>query len=523
LRQRKGAKTRRFGFLDTFIRWVSDSSPSFPSHLSLLLAPLPLGVFALTAFLGLSGWVECLTSSRQKLDGGGAFHQNLAGYRDETLSGFLQPTTRKDKVRIMNNFVSLTVTTVLLAFSNVSADTLFVCPGSTNSVPPFTNWATAATDIQQAVNAAAAGDDVVVTNGIYGAVNVDKPLLVRSINGPQVTIIDPVRQSRCAWLANGASLAGFWLRHGAADVFGGGVFCVSSGVYLTNCMITDNSVYTYSNGLVMGSGGGVYGGTLYNCVVVSNTAAVAGGGAIASTLYNCTVTGNHANRYGGGVYNSAATNCIVYSNTAILPYDNYDLAQFDHCCTTPMPTNGVGNTTNEPLFVNYLAGDLRLLGTSPCLDAGDNSGVVTSIDLAGHPRIVRGRVDMGAYEFQGTNSLVFYAWLQHHGIIIDGTTDYDDPDGDGMNNWQEWICYTCPMDPLMYLHLVSVVPNGPNVAVRWQSAYGVTYFLERSTNLASPFKVIATNLLGLSSEFVYTDTNAASRGPFFYRVGVRAP
>jgi hypothetical protein len=51
----------------------------------------------------------------------------------------------------------------------------------------------------------------------------------------------------------------------------------------------------------------------------------------------------------------------------------------------------------------------------------------------------------------------------------------------------------------------------------------VAYFLERSTNPNSPFKLIATNLVGQLSEFVYTDTNAAGHGPFFYRVGVRAP
>jgi hypothetical protein len=351
----------------------------------------------------LQSW-EAITAGGE-LDGRAGLHQNLAGYRDETLSGFLQPTIWKENVRIMKNFSSPTVTTLLLALSNVSADTLFVSRQSTNPVPPFTNCATAAANIQEAVDAAVEGDGVVVTNGIYGAVNVDKPLLLRSVNGPQVTIIDPVRQSRCACLTNGASLAGFWLSHGAADVFGGGVFCATGDVYLTNCVITDNSVATNSGGSALGSGGGVYGGTLYNCLVVSNSAAVAGGGANASTLYNCTVTGNHANRYGGGVYNSVATNCIVYSNTAVLPYGDYDLAQFDHCCTTPMPTNGVGNTTNDPLFVNYLAGDLRLLGTSPCRDAGDNSSAVTSLDLAGHPRIVRSKVDMGAYEFQGTNSL----------------------------------------------------------------------------------------------------------------------
>ena len=106
-------------------------------------------------------------------------------------------------------------------------------------------------------------------------------------------------------------------------------------------------------------------------------------------------------------------------------------------------------------------------GFLPALTRATIAPWVPAIDLAGYPRIMRGTVDMGAYEFQGTNAIVFYAWVQHHGIVIDGTTDYEDPDGDGMNNWQEWVCYTCPTNPLMYLHLVSAVPVGANVVVRW--------------------------------------------------------
>jgi hypothetical protein len=422
----------------------------------------------------------------------------------------------------MKNYISLTVTSVMLALSNLSAGTLFVCPESTNPAPPFRNWATAATNIQQAVNAAAAGDDVVVTNGTYGAVNVDRPLLLRSVNGPRVTIIDPARRSRCAWLTNGTRVAGFWLRHGVADVFGGGAFCASADVYLTNCVITDNSVYTNLNGKVTGSGGGVYGGTLYNCLVASNTAAVSGGGANASTLYNCTVNDNHAGRYGGGVYSSALTNCIVYFNSAFPPCNNHGLASFNHCCTTPMPTNGVGNITNAPQFVNYRGGDLRQNGVSPCIDAGDNSTVSTAIDLAGYPRIMRGTVDMGAYEFQGTNAIGFYGWVQHHGVVIDGTTDYEDPDGDGMNNWEEWVCGTCPTNALKSLRMVSAIPVGANVAVRWQSVPGKNYFTERSADPTSSFTLLATNLAAsMSGETVYTDRNVPGRGPFFYRVGIK--
>jgi len=47
-----------------------------------------------------------------------------------------------------------------------SAATLYVWQNSPGSAPPYAAWATAATNIQDAIDAATAGDEIVVTNGV---------------------------------------------------------------------------------------------------------------------------------------------------------------------------------------------------------------------------------------------------------------------------------------------------------------------------------------------------------------------
>lgn len=490
----------------------------------------------------------------------------------------------------------------------------YVDANSATPKPPYTNWATAARVIQDAVDAAAMGDEVIVTNGIYDTggravgtnllvnrVAVDKPLTLRSVNGPQFTIIRGYQVPgttngdgaiRCVYLANGASLSGFTLTNGATRILagpnipeshGGGAWCESTNALVSNCVLTGNSapsgagtfrgtltdcLFTgnsagqggaasdsilnnctlVSNSAIAGlygGGGGAYNCTLDKCTITGNAASFFGGGACGSELNNCTLTGNSAAAGGGayyctlnsctvasntaafdagGVYYGALANCIVYFNTAPTGANYSDTDQrgfrLDYCCTTPMPTNGIGNITNAPLFVDYTGGNLRLESNSPCINSGLNGYAPGPTDLEGNPRIVSGTVDIGAYEYQGLGSRISYAWLQQYGLPTDGSADLAYADEDGMNNWQEWISGTCPTNAQSALRLVSAVPTSTNVWLTWQSVAGVNYLVERSTNLALPFTPITMNVVGLAGTTSYTDAKANGAGPFFYRVGV---
>lgn len=182
-----------------------------------------------------------------------------------------------------------------------------------------------------------------------------------------------------------------------AKVDGGG----SYGSTQNNCIITGNAATN--------DGGGAHQGFLVNCLLAGNTAKRYGGGANGSTLVNCTLSSNTAFQ-GGGSYEGRLCNCIVYFNSAS-SYSNYILltSVMTNCCTTPNP-GGVGNITNDPLFVSTGVSNFHLLATSPCIDKGSNNFARGETDLDGNPRIVNGTVDMGAFEYRGAGSpnLVWY-------------------------------------------------------------------------------------------------------------------
>ena len=183
------------------------------------------------------------------------------------------------------NPICLGAVCLMFFILHASSTTLHVDLNSTNPVSPYADWSTAATNIQDAIDASIDGDQIWVTNGIYqtggrvmagdltNRVALNKAVTVQSVNGPWVTIIqgagaiNGTKAVRCAWLTNYASLVGFTLKWGATRTSGdtsalesgGGVWCASSNAILRNCVIISNTAYAFGNG--------AYDGTLDNCLI----------------------------------------------------------------------------------------------------------------------------------------------------------------------------------------------------------------------------------------------------------------
>ncbi len=246
----------------------------------------------------------------------------------------------------------------------INAD-IYVAP-SGNDANTGLSWATAKSTIQGGVDGVSVmGSQVWVSNGIYATggraaqgmtsnrVVIDKPVVVRSVNGPVATTIlgsygsntygfaygygygygywDAVR---CVWMAAAARLEGFTLASGHvfggydADGQGAGIWMDSSwDAAASNCVLSGNSAnygggsyyVTLNNCLLISNsanyGGGSNYGMLNNCTLSGNSATWNGGGSYEGTLNNNTLIGNSA-QYGGGSYGGMLNNCMFTSNTA---------------------------------------------------------------------------------------------------------------------------------------------------------------------------------------------------------------
>jgi predicted outer membrane repeat protein len=178
----------------------------------------------------------------------------------------------------------------------------------------------------------------------------------------------------------------------------------SSSPTITNCTFSGNSV-RYFGGAIYNVGSNP---AITNCTFIGNSAEF-NGGAIYNygsnpAITNCTFSGNSAESQGGAVYNyygsnPVLTNCILWGNVPDQIY-YYSSSLVVTYSDVQGGWGGVGNIDEEPLFIDPCNGDYHLFGDSPCIDAGDPNYAAgpNETDLDGNPRVVGGRIDMGAYE-----------------------------------------------------------------------------------------------------------------------------
>ena len=227
------------------------------------------------------------------------------------------------------------------------ADRYVVEPGTPGANPesPYDSWATAATNIQVAVGAASAGETIWVSNGTYKAtgagtlfagvttmVHLATNVILRSVNGPEVTILDggyPDITNRVISLNRNAALYGFTVVNGRAGG-GGGILIGDYGGIVSNCVVFSNISDKALNSGKYTGGGGIFSyattgtGYFYNCSVYNNTTiSNNGGGAYFSEnliASQCVFSNNATDGYGGGVYllqgATALDDCIIINNSS---------------------------------------------------------------------------------------------------------------------------------------------------------------------------------------------------------------
>ena len=315
-----------------------------------------------------------------------------------------------------------------LISQNIFAGTNYVSKTG-GHVSPFTSWANAATNIQAAVDAASAGDTVLVNDGTYypnSQISVTIDITVKSINGAEKTIVNGNQSHRCFYINSGDIIEGFTITDGKAG-YAGGVWCDNGGT-IQNCIIVGNSssiegaggVYCESGGIVLNCtisgnssvdhGGGVccaHGGTVRNCTIIGNSANYGGGVSCHSggMVQNCTISGNSISSEGAAgvhfLYSGGIIQNSILWNDNGLEISGTPSANTYNCIENW--TNIVdGIITNNPQFVDIASGNYHLKTNSPCINSGTNMAwMVGAKDLDGNPRIQPsgGIVDMGCYEF----------------------------------------------------------------------------------------------------------------------------
>ncbi|NOX59425.1 MAG: hypothetical protein GXP29_11295 [Planctomycetes bacterium] len=296
--------------------------------------------------------------------------------------------------------------------------------------------------IQDAINVAVDGDQVLVAPGVYNeTINfVGKAIVVKSTGGSDVTTIDGTGFNAsvvtCASDEGPSTrLDGFTVTGGNSSGDGGGMQNSDSNPTVTDCVFIGNTGFNgggmsnsgnspsgegptvigcrFEGNTSTNTGGGMHNGssdsTIIGCQFIGNVGSGMFNAGANPTVTNCLFTGNDANQGGGLMSTSGAfvtlTNCTIAGNTAVSSGAGINGGGFSitNCIisgnNSPSTPNingsptvsyslvdggfvGTGNIGSAPNFVNAGGGDYRLQPGSPGIDAGNNGALAPcALDL----------------------------------------------------------------------------------------------------------------------------------------------
>jgi hypothetical protein len=112
---------------------------------------------------------------------------------------------------------------------------------------------------------------------------------------------------------------------------------------------------------------------------------------LSASLTNVIADGGAASIYAAAGSNSTTTVTVTHSDFANTVSSGSDGTAEIH--------TGAGNISGTPKFVNAKAGNFQEAAGSPTIDAGAADPKTDLTDLAGRPRLIGQRVDIGAYEY----------------------------------------------------------------------------------------------------------------------------
>jgi hypothetical protein len=203
-----------------------------------------------------------------------------------------------------------------------------------------------------------------------------------------------------------------------ASLRGAGLFATGANVVIRRCRFADNTARQGGGAIAVWEQAHV---DVFDSLIESNEAEVGGGVVIpgdgSARISRTTITSNHATSRlpsGGGVDISEGVatfdSSIVWGNHAdsgdeseqqVYVREGQVTARYSCIPGAAERFGGEGNFGDDPRFVDRPARDYRLLPDSPCIDAGDPADVppAGTRDLDGRPRLLSGRIDVGAYEF----------------------------------------------------------------------------------------------------------------------------